>query len=159
MVFDSFWALDMAPIWAVPGLLIFGIVIFVITSSLSRSGLIPLWSILCPTHAASFWKNSHFLGVISILLLLVSSVFLLLPFRVLLYFLRLQWLCCLNTRDVWIPDLPFFTVITAGLTKQSSDISVALFRKPFFIVVTAGLRNSLRLFQLLFLNNRSLSIF
>ena len=40
----------------------FGIGIFVIASNLSCSGLIPSWSNLCPTHSASFLKNSHFFG-------------------------------------------------------------------------------------------------
>ena len=40
----------------------FGMLIFVMASSLSCSRRIPCWSILCPTNSISFLKNSNFFG-------------------------------------------------------------------------------------------------
>ena len=59
-----------------------GMFIFVISSTLSRSGMIPFWSILCPTQSASFLKSLNFPGVVCSLLPSIFSSFLLLQFRI-----------------------------------------------------------------------------
>ena len=61
----------------------FGMFIFVISSTLSRSGMIPFWSILCPTQSASFLKSSNFPGVVCSLLPSISSSFLFFSFALL----------------------------------------------------------------------------
>ena len=90
------------------------------------------FGLFCIRSILLFSKNRIFMGSVCILLLPASSSFLFLLPPVHVFRLIVALFSFLESDAIFI-DFYFFTVISAGLTKQSSVTSVARSSYPFFI--------------------------